>query len=269
MSRAFERPSLSVTCSDRTERLKQKTIYKGLENQSTARNLYPNAKSAQWAKKGSINYTFTQGGTQNTQGTATPANSAGCLKAAHSYELLLDAAKGKCLTNPALAGSIVGFIPNWISPFIEKESGKSHTISRTALNDDYTSIDICGNGIPNPIPTEPNYTGDDSAWNPTNYPGYIIGNDTIAEPCNSNNNFIDVDDSSFKVNYKWSSEYWKLAQLDKMYSLKYPKSISLQQQPTDLSKVSTQRLAPQPSINVDNDPQAQLSKYCEYYRGDQ
>lgn len=261
MSRAFERPLLSVNSSKRTESIKQKTIYRGLVNQSISRNLYPSATASQWEKKGSINYTFTQGGSQNTQGTATPANSAGCLKAAHSYELLLDAAKGKSLTNPILNASVVGASPSWIAPFVEKQGGSSEFISRTAISGNTIIYDASG-GIPNPIPMEPDFTGDDSSWNPTNFPGYVIGKDYIINPCVAESVYLNTGDVSLNVTYKWTSEYWKVAQTDKFASFQYPKTISLQQQQTELSTDIIKRKAPQPAMDVSNNPMLQLERYC-------
>ena len=262
MSRAFERPLQSVSSSKRTENTKQKTIYKSLVNQSIAKNLYPNATPSQWAKKGSINYTFTKGGSQNTQGTAT-GNDAGCLKSAHSYELLLDAAKGKSLVNPILSASVVGASPSWIAPFLVREGGKSEIISRTDISNNTIVYDISG-GIPNPIPMEPAETGYDFSWNPTNYPGYVIGKDYIIDPCVAESQYLNVGDVSMNIDFKWTTEYWKVAQTDKFASLQYPRSISLQQQPTDLSSESIRKRAPQPEMNVSDNSTEQLERFCNF-----
>lgn len=262
MSRAFERPLQSVNCSKRTESVRQKTIYKGLVNQSIARNLYSNATSRQWAKKGSINYTFTQGSLQDSQGTAIPENSAGCLKAAHSYELLLDAAKGKSLTNPILNSNAVGASPSWIAPFLVREGGVSDIISRTDISDNTIVYSAASGGIPNPIPMEPSEAGNDLSWNPTNYPGYVIGKDYVMNPCIAISDYLNVGDVSMNIGYKWTTSYWKVAQTDKFASLKYPKSITLQQQPTDLTSAEIQAQAPQPTMNDSNNSTAQLERYC-------
>ncbi len=258
MSRAFERPLLSVNSSKRTESLKQKTIYRGLVNQSISRNLYPTATANQWEKKGSINYTFTEGSVQDSNGTAT--DGAGCLKAAHSYELLLDASKGKSLANPILTASVVGASPSWIAPFIEKQGGSSEFISRTAISGNTIIYDA--GGIPNPLPMEPDFTGDDSSWNPTNFPGYVIGKDYIINPCVAESVYLNTGDVSLNVTYKWTSEYWKVAQTDKFASFQYPKTISLQQQQTELSSEIIRRKAPQPAMDVSDSPPAQLERYC-------
>jgi hypothetical protein len=263
MSRAFERPIQSVSSSKRTENTKQKTIYKSLVNQSIARKLYSNATPSQWAKKGSINYTFTQGSLQNSQGTATGGD-AGCLKAAHSYELLLDAAKGKALTNPILNACIVGNYPNWIAQYLVRQGGVSDIITRTDLSNNSTIMYDLSGGIPNPVPMDPINTGNDLSWNPTNYPGYVIGKDYVIPPCIAESQFLNIGDVSMNIDYKWTSEYWKVLQTDKFISLKYPKSISLQQQPTDLTSQQMQKLAPQPEMGVSNDSSSQLERYCNF-----
>ena len=262
MSRAFERPIESLSSSKRTENMKQKTIYKNLVNQSIARNLYPNATPSQWEKKGSINYTFTQGGLQNNIGTTLTQGDAGCLKAAHSYELLLDAAKGKTLTNPILNSSAIGARPSWIAPFLEREGGVSEIISRTDISGGQTIVYDLSGGIPNPIPPEPSNSNYDLSWNPTNYPGYVIGKDYVIDPCINDSNLIDVGDASLNVTFKWTSEYWRVAKADKFASLQYPRSISLQQQPTDLSSEEVRKQAPQPEIDVSNNSTEQLKRYC-------
>lgn len=255
MSRAFERPVKSIDCSKRTEYLKQKTIYKSLVDQSNARTLYPNTASNQWTKKGSINYTF-------TNGTAT--GPPGCLKAAHSYELLLDAVKGKSLVNPVLNANTVGSGPQWIAPFIQREGGISEYISRTDISGGQTIVYDLSGGIPNRVPTEPDYTGDDMSLNPTNYPGYVIGKDYVITPCIAESNYLNVSDVSLNIGFKWTQEYWNISTVDTFNSLQYQKSISLLQQPTDLSSYAVRRRAPQPRMDVSNNPIEQLNKFCNY-----
>lgn len=243
--------------------MKQKTIYNSLVNQSIAKKLYPNATPSQWAKKGSINYTFTKGSSQDSQGTATGGD-AGCVKAAHSYELLLDAAKGKSLTNPILNASNAGSIPSWIAPFLVKKGGVSEIISRTDICNNTIVYDLSGGGIPNPVPSEAVFVGYDFSWNPTNYPGYVIGKDYAINPCYTEKQFLKVGDVSLDIDFKWTTEYWKVAQTDKFTSLKYPKGISLQQQPTDLTSQQIQNQAPQPTMDASNNPIEQLNRFCNY-----
>ena len=254
MSRTFERIAPSVTSSEKTKIKKQTAIYKGLVDQSRSRSNYPNASSSQWIRKQNPNFVITSG--VNESGTSTEA---GCVKAAHSYELLLDVSKGKAHNNPILDGNIVGNKSSWVGTFLTYQGGLSDQIISTELTaNGQIKLSETG-GVPLPVPPEPYiYWSSTSPWNVTNYPGYLIGKNYVTKPCDSKDN-----DSNTTIDYKWSQTYWDITKSNQLQSLRYPQKIILNQQPTDLSTIRIQKTAPQPLMDTINNSEEQLERFCK------
>lgn len=203
------------TAGDYLSQKKQKVLYKSMRSSVQAGN--PTQR-----KKNGVAYNDTVGiqmcGPKNPGWNpypGTPALPSGKLATAHSYEMLIDMAKGKHLINPGFAGAESLKYGSWLSQLIainyngpqnveganisyRLSNGLNQAVPVRGLSvgprpSGYPGLEADGsmnNMITFPLPpddhsakTATEVFGEDASWNPAAAPGYVLDpGDTILAP---------------------------------------------------------------------------------------
>jgi len=268
MSKAFQSIVPSATAGERTRSVRQSTIYKNLVAESNA----PNAPGS----KSNRNYVI----------TSNNSDTSGGLVSAHSYEALLDATKGKYRVNPILAGGGSGTNPLWDATFTIANNTSlpvvdvSFSTSDTTLPGGFSSqywyyniyavwdnaIAIQGasgdvsttngrnlkswlGGVTFPANDQPMDTmqpgTDASGWSFYQYPGFIV--DPLNQRFMSCSQKAAKDADTLSLDYRWTPEYWRIAQADTLFGYSTNSRITLNMQPTELTRGGAPKTAPIPS----------------------
>ena len=261
MSKAFQSIVPNVTAGERTRSVRQSTIYKNLVAESTA----PNKPGSQSNR----NYVI----------TSSNIDTSGGLVSAHSYEALLDVTKGKYYVNPILAGGGSGTNPLWDAtftianntslPVVDVSFSTSKQTIPGGFSSNYwyyniyavwdNSIDVSGGsginqkswlgGVTFPANSPPMDTmapgTDASGWSFYQYPGFIV--DPLNQRFMNCSQKAAKSSATLSLDYRWTPEYWRIAQSDTLFGYSTNSRITLNMQPTELTGGSAQRTAPIPS----------------------
>jgi hypothetical protein len=264
MSKAFQSIVPSETAGERTRSVRQSTIYKNLVAESTAPNK-PGSRSNR-------NYVI----------TSSNSDTSGGLVSAHSYEALLDATKGKYRVNPILAGGGSGTNPLWDATFTIANNTSlpvvdvSFSTSNQTLPGGFTSnywyyniyavwdnaiaiTDSSNNngrnqkswlgGVTFPANGPPQDTmapgTDASGWSFYQFPGFIV--DPLNQRFMNCSQKVAKNAATLSLDYKWTPEYWRVAQADTLFGYSTNSRITLNMQPTELTIGGTANTAPIPS----------------------
>jgi hypothetical protein len=264
MSKAFQSIVPNVTAGERTRSVRQSTIYKNLVAESNA----PNKPGSQSNR----NYVI----------TSSNSDTSGGLVSAHSYEALLDVTKGKYHVNPILAGGGSGTNPLWDATFTIANNTSlpvvdvSFSTSNQTLPGGFTSnywyyniyavwdnaiaiTDASNNngrnlkswlgGVTFPANSPPMDTmapgTDASGWSFYQYPGFIV--DPLNQRFMNCSQKAAKSSATLSLDYRWTPEYWRIAQADTLFGYSTTSRITLNMQPTELTAGGAPKTAPIPS----------------------
>ena len=246
MSKAFQSIVPSETAGERTRSVRQSTIYKNLVAESTA----PNKPGSQSNR----NYVI----------TSSNSDTSGGLVSAHSYEALLDATKGKYRVNPILTGGGSGTNPLWDATFTIANNTSLPVVDVSFSTSDSTSpgnyssaywyyniyavwdntiaiTDASGTatsgrnqkswlgGVTFPANGQPTDTmspgTDASGWSFYQYPGFIV--DPLNQRFMNCSQKVARDAATLSLDYRWTPEYWRVAQADTLFGYSTNSRITL------------------------------------------